>query len=375
MRAGGTKRVAIVLPPKERFTRAAAGAVSLVVRDLARATPPGWSAAVLGRDPGGEPFPGAAFRALRPALLDAIPGGRNAAFARAAARALGPDPPGIVEAHNRAPVALALAAALPRIPVLLVLHNEARTSDGLASAAERAALLQRLAGIVCVSEFVRRGVTDGLPPALAARVHAIPNGLPLDALPPPASPRDPLILFVGRLTPEKGADAFVAACARALPALPGWHACIIGARWYGDGRESPYVAAVRRDAAKAGVALEGFRDNAATLARMACAAIVVVPSLWPEPLGRVAQEALALGAAVVSSGRGGLPEATGDAALTADPDSPDALAEAILRLARDPALRAELAARGQRHAARFSMAATVARWTALREALQATARG
>jgi glycosyltransferase involved in cell wall biosynthesis len=178
-------------------------------------------------------------------------------------------------------------------------------------------------------------------------------------------------LFVGRLTPEKGADAFVAACARALPALPGWRAEIVGARWYGDRRDSPYATALRRQAAAAGIALAGFLDNDATLARMARAAIVVMPSRWAEPLGRVAQEALACGAALVTSGRGGLPEAAGDAALFADPDDTAALAEAILRLARDPALRAELAARGRAQAARFAMPATVARWTALREAVLA----
>lgn len=368
MERAGTQRVAIVLPPKERFTPSAAGAVSLVVRDLARATPGAWSAEVLGAEPGGEPFGGVAFRALRPRLLDAIPGGRNGAFGRAAARALRADPPEIIEAHNRAPLALALAAALPRTPVLLVLHNEARSSDGLATAAERAAALKRLAGIVCVSEFVRRGVTEGLPPALAARVHAIPNGL-AQGPPPQEAAREDLILFVGRLTPEKGADRFVAACAEALPALPGWRAGIVGARWYGDGRDSPYVDAIRRDATAAGITLHGFRDNAATLALMAPAAIVVVPSLWPEPFGRVAQEALACGAALVTSGRGGLPEATGDAALTADPDAPGALAGAILRLARDPALRADLAARGRRHLQGFTMDATAARWTTLREGL------
>jgi glycosyltransferase involved in cell wall biosynthesis len=371
MQRGGTRRVAIILPPKERFTAAGAGAVSLVVRDLARATPEGWSAEVLGADPGGEPFAAVAFRALRPRLLDAIPGGRNGAFARAAARALSAAPPALVEAHNRAPLALALAAALPRTPVLLVLHNEPGASGGLASVEARAAALSRLAGIVCVSEFVRRGVTEGLPPALSGRVHAILNGLPLDTLPPPAEEREPLVLFVGRLTPEKGADAFVAACARALPALPGWRAEIVGARWYGDRRDSPYATALRRQAAAAGIALAGFLDNDATLARMARAAIVVMPSRWAEPLGRVAQEALACGAALVTSGRGGLPEAAGDAALFADPDDTAALAEAILRLARDPALRAELAARGRAQAARFAMPATVARWTALREAVLA----
>jgi len=344
--------------------------VSLVVRDLARATPPGWSAEILGADPGGEPFPGTAFRTLQPRLLDAIPGGRSVAFARAAARALRADPPDVIEAHNRAPLALALAAALPRTRVLLVLHNEARASDGLGTPAERAAALQRLAGIVCVSDFVRRGVAEGLPEALAARAHVIRNGLSL-APPSPDAPREDLILFVGRLAPEKGADRFIAACAEALPQLPGWRAGIIGARWYGDGRDSPYVAAIRRDAAKADITLHGFQDNAATLSLIARASIVVVPSRFEDPFPRVAQEALACGAALVSSGRGGLPEATGDAALTADPDRPGALSAAILRLARDPALRTELARRGHRHLEAFSMEKTAARWTALREAVLA----
>jgi glycosyltransferase involved in cell wall biosynthesis len=368
------RRVAIVLPPKERFCPGAAGAVSLVVRDLAQATPAGWTAGVLGVAPGSPPFDGVAFRALRPRLLDRLPGRRSAAFARMAARALVADPPDLIEAHNRAPVALALAAALPGIPVILVLHNDPRTSEGLATAAEREAVLGRVAAIVCVSEFVRAAVAEGLPPEAAARVHAIPNGLPLDRLPTPPAEREPLILFVGRLNAEKGADAFVTACAAALPRLPGWRAAMIGARWYGDGRDSPFVAALRPRATAAGVAMPGFLDNAATLAQLARAAIVVVPSRWAEPLGRVAQEALACGAALVTSGRGGLPEATGDAALTADPDAPHALADAMLALARDPGLRDSLAARGRAHVARFAMPVTAARWTMLRASLLSAPR-
>ena len=70
----------------------------------------------------------------------------------------------------------------------------------------------------------------------------------------------------------------------------------------------------------------------------------------------------------------GLLETLGDAALTADPDDPEALAAAILRLARDPALRAALAERGLAQAARFAMPSTAARWTALREAVLASLR-
>ena len=37
------------------------------------------------------------------------------------------------------------------------------------------------------------------------------------------------MLFAGRVVADKAPDAFVAACAAALPHLPGWEAEIIGA--------------------------------------------------------------------------------------------------------------------------------------------------
>lgn len=367
------RRVALILPPKERFTAGGAGAVALILRDLARASPPGWRSEVWGAEPGGPPFAGVAFRPVRPTLAQRLLSGRNGAFARAVARALAADPPAVVEAHNRAAVALAIAAALPRTPVMLVLHNEARQSEGLATATERAAVLQRLAGIVCVSDFLCRGVVEGLPAEAAARVHVLPNGLPLAEMPPPLPmpDRERRILFVGRLVPEKGPDSFIAACARALPALPGWRAAIVGARRFGESSDSPFVRALRQQAAAAGVEMLGFRDNAETLQLMVRAAIVVVPSRWHDPFPRVAQEALACGAALITSGRGGLPEATGEAALTADPDDPEALAQAILRLAGDAALRADLAARGRRHIAHFALPVIADRWRVLRERLLA----
>jgi hypothetical protein len=58
------RRVAIVLPPKERFCPGAAGAVSLVVRDLAQATPAGWTAGSTGC-PGGAAPPSRAWPPVR----------------------------------------------------------------------------------------------------------------------------------------------------------------------------------------------------------------------------------------------------------------------------------------------------------------------
>ncbi|PEG32886.1 hypothetical protein CQY20_33860 [Mycolicibacterium agri] len=61
------------------------------------------------------------------------------------------------------------------------------------------------------------------------------------------------------------------------------------------------------------------------------------PSLY-EPLGIVNLEAMACGTAVVASNVGGIPEvvADGETGLLVQPDEPQALADALNTLARDP---------------------------------------
>ncbi len=362
------RRVAMLLPAKERFAAQGAGGVALVVRDLARHPAPGWEATVLGTLPPTPPFEGCRFAALRPGPLEALLG-RNRAQARAAARWLRDHPQDILEVHNRAPMALHLARALAPLPVVLVLHNAAASSGGLRSPAERTALLRRVRAVVCVSDFLRRGFLEGLAPHLAPRVHVLPNPHDMSVFPAPAAERARLILFVGRLNAEKGADSFVQACALALPRLPGWRAAMVGDAWFGGRADTPFVTRLRAEAAAAGVEMLGYLDHAATLALMAGAAMVVMPNRWEEPFGRVAQEALASGAALIASRRGGLPEAAGAAALYVDPDRPEAIAAAIAQLAGDPQERAARAARGHAHLAAFHLPDLARRWAAMRVAV------
>ena len=164
---------------------------------------------------------------------------------------------------------------------------------------------------------------------------------------------------------------FIAACAQALPQLPGWAARMIGGDRFGpESPETAYVTSMREAAAKAGVAFEGPRPHAEVLAAMAEAAIVVVPSRWDEPFGLTALEALASGAALVTTGQGGLREVAGAAALFVSPGDARATAAAILSLATDDAGRAALAAAGLAQAARFETASLAGRLNALRPGLR-----
>ena len=94
-----------------------------------------------------------------------------------------------------------------------------------------------------------------------------------------------------------------------------------------------------------------------------------------EALGLTALEAHAAGCALVSSGRGGLREASGDHALYVEVDGPDPLAAALERLITDPETRLALARSGQAFVAQVhAPEARAAQLDRLREAWTEQAR-
>jgi glycosyltransferase involved in cell wall biosynthesis len=185
-----------------------------------------------------------------------------------------------------------------------------------------------------------------------------PHCLDLADLPPPLAGdrRETTILFAGRMVADKGADSFVAACAIALPRLPGWRAVMIGAdRFRPDSPATPFTEALRQQAAAAGVSLFGYRDHAAVMAALSRAAIAVVPSRWQEPFGLAALEAMASGAALITTRRGGLAELTEGVSVATDPDDPAAMAQAMIALARDPSAREAYARAGLERARAYDL--------------------
>jgi UDP-glucose:(glucosyl)LPS alpha-1,2-glucosyltransferase len=353
--------VAVVLPPREGFGPGRTGAIGLLARRLVQT--PGFRTTVFGGKQHGAVFPDIDFRSVMPALWPF--GNTNIRYAAAVAGALRTLSPALVEVHNRPEIALALAARLPGVPVTLILNNDPQGMREAASASERGDMLARLAHVITASEYLRGRVLEGVDAPVRDPV-VLHNCLDLSELPPPRR-REPLILFAGRVVADKAPDAFVAACAAALPHLPCWSAEIIGAdRFSVDSPDTGFVQMIRAAAEAANVRMLGYRDHPEVLAAMARAAIVVVPSRWPEPFGLVALEALASGAALICSPRGGLPEVAGQAALYANPDEPAEIAAAIRLLAGDDARRAALADAGRQRARQFDAPIIAGELAALR---------
>ncbi len=362
--------VATILPPHEGFGPASVGAVGTVARLLAGAS--GFRSLIIGGPQAGPPYHDVPFLAVRPALWRS--GNVNIRYGAALAKPLALANPALIEVHNRPELALWLAHRFRDRPVMLFLHNDPQQMRQARTAAERTHLLHAPARIVTVSDYLRHRLLQDVPPP--ARPPAVlSNPIDLADLPPP-QPRERLILFAGRIVRDKGPDTFVAACVTALPRLPNWRAEMIGAdRFRADSPDTGFSRDTRAAAEHAGVRALGYRDRDAVLRTMARAAIVVVPSRWQEPFGLVALEALASGAALICTDRGGLREVAGDAAVYVDPDDPAALSAAIIALADDPARRAALEVSGRERARQFDAPVIAARLAELRREVLAAAGG
>lgn len=168
------------------------------------------------------------------------------------------------------------------------------------------------------------------------------------------------VLYVGYLRHEKGIDTLLTAFESLLEHVPDAQLYFVGSQNMVDrGMTDELHRALERLRGKAEVAFLGHRDYGPELFEcFAEADVLAVPSR-SEGTPRVLIEARAFGCTVVASRVGGIPTSVDDGVdgLLVPPDDPRALSEALLRLARDRALRSRLIAAGLERARRTTVEA------------------
>lgn len=156
-------------------------------------------------------------------------------------------------------------------------------------------------------------------------------------------------LFVGTLEPRKNITRIIQAWSTIADNCE--YDLVIA------GREGWKVESIRKAAAQsvqtARIHFTGFIEQDDLPALLATAHAFVWPSLW-EGFGLPPLEAMACGVPVLTSNRSSLPEVVGDGALTVDPLSVEAIAEGMMRIAKEDGLRSELRAKGLARAAQFT---------------------
>ncbi len=143
--------------------------------------------------------------------------------------------------------------------------------------------------------------------------------------------------YLGRLVPEKGIELLLDAFGTRRDG--GWGLLVAGegTNSYCQWLRQRHAKLENRDA----IRFLGWVDPAEFFTQVD---ILVVPSLWQEPLSRVILEAFAHGVPVIGSRRGGIPEQIEDGitGLLFDPDDPTALGTVIDRVLQDRTLSGQL---------------------------------
>lgn len=158
----------------------------------------------------------------------------------------------------------------------------------------------------------------------------LPNFLPADTIYEWARPSTDALLYLGRLTPEKG----VATLLRALAACPGARLHIAG--------DGPQRAELETLAAELGLGERarflGFLTGSALKSTLYGCRAVVLPSEWYENGPYSVMEALSCGKPVIGSSIGGIPELVreGETGFLFPPGDAQALAGAMQRLLEMP---------------------------------------
>jgi alpha-maltose-1-phosphate synthase len=262
-----------------------------------------------------------------------------------------------------------LASLLYGVPHVMTVHSleplrpwKAEQLGGgysVSSWCERVAV-ESAAAVIAVSDGMRSDVLGTYPQVQPGRVHVIRNGIDTtEYTPDPGTdvlerhgvdPSRPAVIFVGRITRQKGVPVLLRAAASLDPA-----AQLVLCAGQPDTPElaaevEGLVAGLR--AARSGVIwIPEMLPKRAVIQLLSHATVFACPSLY-EPLGIVNLEAMACGTAVVGSAVGGIPEVVsdGETGLLVPPDDAGALAAALNALVGDPGRAAAMGRAGRERA-------------------------
>jgi glycosyltransferase involved in cell wall biosynthesis len=176
----------------------------------------------------------------------------------------------------------------------------------------------------CLGVMAYNDLTRAMLSPVARRVRLVPGGVDLERFRAGGVPEN-MVLMAGRADdPRKGLGVFAEAIS--LLRAAGWGGVAL-------------ATTSRLGQIAPGVEGTGWIPHSRMGELYRRAMVVVVPTLWPEPFGLVALEAMACGRPVVASDIGGLSLTVGKTGLVFSPGDAEALAQHLRELLEDTGLR------------------------------------
>lgn len=272
----------------------------------------------------------------------------------------------LIHVFNRPQWVNAIADAIPDADISLSIHNEMFLPSKI-SKADGEKCVSKVKFITTVSRFIAEGIKK-LYPEAASKLHPVYSGVDIHRYQPVWSDeamqiREQLrakygltdkkvVLYVGRLSPKKGAHILIKAVGKVLETHPDTTLVVVGSKWYGENQEDSYVRQVTQMAhdLDTDIILTGFLPPKEVIPHYYLGDVFVCASQWREPLARVHYEAMAAGLPIITTDKGGNAEVirgVGNGIVISEYNQPQAFADAITYLLDQPSIALEMGKKGR----------------------------
>ncbi|WP_050184019.1 glycosyltransferase family 4 protein [Domibacillus robiginosus] len=262
----------------------------------------------------------------------------------------------VIQVYNRPGYIPLIREASPRSKIILSLHNLVYQTLKVESAIAEAAF-KEVDWVFTVSKFVAEDTAKKFPGA-SAKIQPLYTGVDLEDYAPIWSKKgrkwrnkirslytldskDSVILFVGRLVPDKGCHLILTAMNEILKNAKHAKLLIVGSKWYADESTSKYIEGLKQLAKEHeyNIVFASYVPVEEVPKYYAAADLFICPSQWQEPLARVHYEAMAAGLPIITTSRGGNHEVvqSGKNGIVIDDyKNPAAFAAASIDILNDP---------------------------------------
>lgn len=213
-------------------------------------------------------------------------------------------------------------------------------------------VLQKVDAVICVSAYIQQAAIRTFPD-YADKFNVLFNATDVEIFKPYGElaeanvqallklPKStPFVLYVGRLTQDKGVDVLIQAFNHVLQVHPQAKLVITGSSFFDGAAKTGYQKSLQQLAKLIAdhILFTGFIPHQQLKYLYAAANVVVVPSVWQDPCPLVVLESMASGTCIVASKVGGVPEVVehGVTGVLVNPNQSDELAVAIIDLLQHP---------------------------------------
>lgn len=236
--------------------------------------------------------------------------------------------------------------------ILIHLHN-----DFLNSKSKNAIEIAQVTDtVITVSDFIKQRVETISPCQL--KVTTVHNGIDLqrfqNATPLSRSSlgfteKDFIVVYSGRINPEKGVKELIQAFKR-LKDYPDIKLMIIGGSFFGNEQgNDPFIQSLQAEAKELtnNIIFTGFVPYNQIPSYLKMADVAVIPSIWDDPFPTTILEAMATGLPIIATHSGGIKEACEQCAIIIEKQSViEDLYTSILQLHECPSLCLSMKNRG-----------------------------